>query len=116
MDLLSVIPLDLIVRYVIGHDGNEEAVARGGKMVRLARLARFAKIARLAKLASLRKHTKSIQSKIREFGVSNQGTEFVARVVVLTVSIYIILHVCACLLYTSPSPRDVEESRMPSSA
>ena len=23
---------------------------------------------------------------------------------------------CACLLYTSPSPRDVEESRMPSSA
>ena len=24
--------------------------------------------------------------------------------------------VAACLLYTSPSPRDVEESRMPSSA
>ena len=24
--------------------------------------------------------------------------------------------VCSCLLYTSPSPRDVEESRMPSSA
>ena len=24
--------------------------------------------------------------------------------------------VCVCLLYTSPSPRDVEESRMPSSA
>ena len=24
--------------------------------------------------------------------------------------------VCTCLLYTSPSPRDVEESRMPSSA
>ena len=23
---------------------------------------------------------------------------------------------CFCLLYTSPSPRDVEESRMPSSA
>ena len=23
---------------------------------------------------------------------------------------------CNCLLYTSPSPRDVEESRMPSSA
>ena len=23
---------------------------------------------------------------------------------------------CCCLLYTSPSPRDVEESRMPSSA
>ena len=26
------------------------------------------------------------------------------------------LHVHSCLLYTSPSPRDVEESRMPSSA
>ena len=25
-------------------------------------------------------------------------------------------HPCTCLLYTSPSPRDVEESRMPSSA
>ena len=25
-------------------------------------------------------------------------------------------HPMACLLYTSPSPRDVEESRMPSSA
>ena len=24
--------------------------------------------------------------------------------------------ICSCLLYTSPSPRDVEESRMPSSA
>ena len=26
------------------------------------------------------------------------------------------LHPSCCLLYTSPSPRDVEESRMPSSA
>ena len=26
------------------------------------------------------------------------------------------LSIVACLLYTSPSPRDVEESRMPSSA
>ena len=25
-------------------------------------------------------------------------------------------HILVCLLYTSPSPRDVEESRMPSSA
>ena len=25
-------------------------------------------------------------------------------------------HLAICLLYTSPSPRDVEESRMPSSA
>ena len=27
-----------------------------------------------------------------------------------------LLNTCHCLLYTSPSPRDVEESRMPSSA
>ena len=27
-----------------------------------------------------------------------------------------IMCILACLLYTSPSPRDVEESRMPSSA
>jgi len=27
-----------------------------------------------------------------------------------------ITHLINCLLYTSPSPRDVEESRMPSSA
>ena len=27
-----------------------------------------------------------------------------------------LVYVCTCLLYTSPSPRDVEESRMPSSA
>ena len=27
-----------------------------------------------------------------------------------------IYRTCSCLLYTSPSPRDVEESRMPSSA
>ena len=26
------------------------------------------------------------------------------------------VHAMSCLLYTSPSPRDVEESRMPSSA
>ena len=28
----------------------------------------------------------------------------------------ILIDALACLLYTSPSPRDVEESRMPSSA
>ena len=27
-----------------------------------------------------------------------------------------VIHLLSCLLYTSPSPRDVEESRMPSSA
>ena len=29
---------------------------------------------------------------------------------------YLRAHLALCLLYTSPSPRDVEESRMPSSA
>ena len=29
---------------------------------------------------------------------------------------YLVKHPSSCLLYTSPSPRDVEESRMPSSA
>ena len=28
----------------------------------------------------------------------------------------VLRHSCACLLYTSPSPRDAHESRMPSSA
>ena len=31
-------------------------------------------------------------------------------------AVYDYLHEITCLLYTSPSPRDVEESRMPSSA
>eukprot|EP01043_Picozoa_sp_COSAG02_P104865 COSAG02_NODE_40873_length_400_cov_1.156146_1_plen_88_part_10 len=88
MDLFSVIPLDVIVRYAIGHVGTDESLARSGKFVRLLRLARFAKIARLAKLASLRKHSKSIKNKIRELGVGHQGTEFVARVLLLTASVY----------------------------
>ena len=33
-----------------------------------------------------------------------------------TAGLHTIEHLLACLLYTSPSPRDVEESRMPSSA
>ena len=31
-------------------------------------------------------------------------------------AIAVLLFLLTCLLYTSPSPRDVEESRMPSSA
>ena len=34
----------------------------------------------------------------------------------ISVSIYLPMDFKTCLLYTSPSPRDVEESRMPSSA
>ena len=34
----------------------------------------------------------------------------------MIVNIIISVLIVICLLYTSPSPRDVEESRMPSSA
>ena len=44
----------------------------------------------------------------QNFGVSEEGAEQIAREKLALVGI--------CLLYTSPSPRDVEESRMPSSA
>lgn len=97
VDLVSVVPFDFVIRYTMKHDPRQESLARSAKMVRLVRLARFAKILRLAKLASLRKHTKSIQNKIRELGVGHQGAEFCARVLVLTVIVYIILHVVACL-------------------
>ena len=41
--------------------------------------------------------------------------------VIFALAVFLLLLVtlrddCICLLYTSPSPRDVEESRMPSSA
>ena len=35
---------------------------------------------------------------------------------VVVVVFLVVVVVVVCLLYTSPSPRDVEESRMPSSA
>ena len=35
---------------------------------------------------------------------------------VMTLFLFVIMMIGVCLLYTSPSPRDVEESRMPSSA
>ena len=50
-------------------------------------------------------------------GVSTQlGLEIRSKTVVLTNGTFLngLIHIC--LLYTSPSPRDVEESRMPSSA
>ena len=40
--------------------------------------------------------------------VNNESTEYQGRLRVMFFT--------HCLLYTSPSPRDVEESRMPSSA
>ena len=49
---------------------------------------------------------------------SKHASESVARFIFLICAVVAILAVCSitCLLYTSPSPRDVEESRMPSSA
>ena len=43
-----------------------------------------------------------------EFGLGFQG--------LLTLSGVVVAFALACLLYTSPSPRDAHESRMPSSA
>ena len=40
----------------------------------------------------------------------------IAAVVVLLLSVIILSYRKVCLLYTSPSPRDAHESRMPSSA
>ena len=47
----------------------------------------------------------------KRIGVNNASYIFLAKN-----SFIIKMHPNACLLYTSPSPRDVEESRMPSSA
>ena len=43
--------------------------------------------------------------------INNGVSKEEVRAIIHVVGIY-----CGCLLYTSPSPRDVEESRMPSSA
>ena len=44
------------------------------------------------------------------FGIYFEGAELLFIILPIIITIYL------CLLYTSPSPRDVEESRMPSSA
>ena len=56
------------------------------------------------RLAELNPNEKIILLEAREIGQSASGRN----------SGYAVAH--SCLLYTSPSPRDVEESRMPSSA
>ena len=47
-------------------------------------------------------------------GISGIG-RFSLRSIIATIT-FMVVGVLTCLLYTSPSPRDVEESRMPSSA
>ena len=41
---------------------------------------------------------------------------FALALSLLAALLVFLFDICACLLYTSPSPRDVEETRMPSSA
>ena len=62
------------------------------------------------KLCSLSSHFK--------YAVIVTGTPDTARVFLYftVLIIWICVHVIFCLLYTSPSPRDAHESRMPSSA
>ena len=48
--------------------------------------------------------------------ISDPGSMLVKELVKKNVNIISIPGPSSCLLYTSPSPRDVEESRMPSSA
>ena len=49
-------------------------------------------------------------------GMISAATAAIAVLVVPLVKDHGVEYLFACLLYTSPSPRDVEESRMPSSA
>ena len=51
----------------------------------------------------------------RGFNLEKWGWLFM-RASGLVLVVLIFGHLFICLLYTSPSPRDVEESRMPSSA
>ena len=57
---------------------------------------------------------KDIQKKINKFlpGGSKSGGKPIGLIIIILLFVWL----GSCLLYTSPSPRDVEESRMPSSA
>ena len=66
----------------------------------------------LTVLETYKTHLESGKS-ARSIDLSDKEKEVVADLMLLTDKP--ILYIC-CLLYTSPSPRDVEESRMPSSA
>ena len=54
--------------------------------------------------------------KTGEFGDLDNGETIVNIREIKNINIFQIVKYKNCLLYTSPSPRDVEESRMPSSA
>ena len=65
-------------------------------------------------VAALAEH---LEVKLKRAGVPILGKEGLARADwVLLDTAEVIVHLFRCLLYTSPSPRDREKSRMPSSA
>ena len=51
-----------------------------------------------------------------QFDVDNRGKNSIAIAIDTEEGAKLVRQLVSCLLYTSPSPRDVEESRMPSSA
>ena len=54
---------------------------------------------------------------VPQIGIDNfTATTLSSCILILIVITWVTSYVYSCLLYTSPSPRDVEESRMPSSA
>ena len=57
-----------------------------------------------------------LNKKIGWIGLGRMGTPMVQKLLKKGVDVSIWNRTKSCLLYTSPSPRDVEESRMPSSA
>ena len=61
-------------------------------------------------------HFAELKSKVDPTGFTTDTHQVVERVVVVGNDIPANGGTLGCLLYTSPSPRDVEESRMPSSA
>ena len=54
------------------------------------------------------------RSRIKQMGYSRE--DWAGKPVIGIINTWSEINSCHCLLYTSPSPRDVEESRMPSSA
>ncbi|WP_460413944.1 hypothetical protein, partial [Staphylococcus aureus] len=51
-------------------------------------------------------------------GVSSAASDVVEEIsmIIISIVVYLLIPKSLCLLYTSPSPRDTERSRMPSSA
>ena len=71
-------------------------------------------------VADLQILVEKLQTKINQLELTNKGainaTEFRLEAILQANLDTFWLLICACLLYTSPSPRDRTRSRMPSSA